>query len=163
MILIMFNLFENDDYCDNDNYDVTFRLLLEPNYPSVTLTRSLKLSCFDFRFCFQVLISHLDFTFRFQVWILGLDFKFGFQVWISGSDFRFRFQVLDFKLQISSFRSQGLDFRIEAWGTEGRSWGNRRLRKSFHSNLRRPLRTLQVQKPSQGIKKINVCVFSMFF
>ena len=34
-------------------------------------------------------------------------------------DFMFRFQVLDFKLQISSFRSQGLDFRIEAWGTEG--------------------------------------------
>ena len=34
-------------------------------------------------------------------------------------DFRFRFQVLDFKLQIASVRSQGLDFRIEAWGTEG--------------------------------------------
>ena len=101
---------------------------------------------FDFRFGFQVQILGLDSRLGFQVWILGLDLRFGSQVWISGSDFRFqissyRFQVSDLKAQISELR---LGEPREADGGTGAS------PETFHSNLRCPLRTLQVQKPSQG-------------
>ena len=55
-------------------------------------------------------------------------------------DFKFRFQVLDFKLQISSFRSQGLDFRIEdrgsvAGGTEASATPATALKTPFKNPL----------------------------